>query len=288
MNFAQSILDLFSFAMQIAYDFLTKDMQQFAPHVARVMEVINNGLQAFSYALLVILTLWNVVKTTSSYTELKRPEVAVKLFIRFVLTKYAIGAAWSLVNNIFVISGALTSAVFRFSGMTDGNVWAGMTVPEFGDDGILGIISDVASFLNPLSQIPGLVLGLIGFIVAIVLSVTLILTVVGRFFKIYMYAALAPIPLSSFGSESTQSMGQNFLKACVAISVEGLVIAIAMIVFAAYSEAPLITFDGLGVFQWVGNAAEEITYTFTLIFNMLILLVVVKGTDQSVHKIFGV
>ena len=125
MQFAQSILDFFGFAMQVAYGFLTKDLTQFAPDIARVMETLNNGLQAFSYALLVILTLWNVVKTTSSYAELKRPEVLVKMLIRFILTKYVIGAAWSLVNGIFVVTGSLIEAIFRISGLVDGNVWAG-------------------------------------------------------------------------------------------------------------------------------------------------------------------
>lgn len=234
-----------------------------------------------------ILTLWNVVKTTSSYVELKRPEVLVKLLVRFILTKYVIGAAWSLVNGIFVVTGALIEAIFRISGLIAGNIWAGMTVPDFGDTGIMGIISDIAQFLNPLSQIPGLLLGLIGFIIAIVLSITLILTVFGRFFKIYMFAALAPIPLSTFGSESTHEIGRNFLKSFAAVSLEGLVIGLALIVFSAYSQNPIITFDGMGIFDWIGNAAEEITYIFTLIFDMLLLLGIIKGADQIVHRMFG-
>ena len=61
--FIQSILDLFGFATETSYNFLTQDLTTFAPNVALVMENINGGLQAFSYALLVILTLWNVVRS---------------------------------------------------------------------------------------------------------------------------------------------------------------------------------------------------------------------------------
>ena len=61
--FIQAILDLFSFSMETSFGFLTKDLETFAPNVAATMETINGGLQAFSYALLVILTLWNVVRT---------------------------------------------------------------------------------------------------------------------------------------------------------------------------------------------------------------------------------
>ena len=90
--FIQSILDLFGFATETSYNFLTQDLMGFAPGVALAMENINGGLQAFSYALLVILTLWNVVRTAGSYVELKRPEHVFKLFLRFILTKYSMAA----------------------------------------------------------------------------------------------------------------------------------------------------------------------------------------------------
>lgn len=286
--FIQAILDLFGFSMETSFGFLTKDLETFAPNVAATMETINGGLQAFSYALLVILTLWNVVRTAGSYVELKRPEHVIKLLVRFILSKYAIGMAWTLVNGIFTITGALTAKAFLTSGLTDGNVWAGITAPDFGDDGIMGILSAAMSFLNPLAQIPSLLLGLIGFIVAIVLSVTLLLTVIGRFFKIYFFAALSPIPLACFGSESTQSVGQNFLRAFAGVSLEGFIVGLAMIIFAAYSQAPLIDFGSVGIFQWLGSAADEMAYMYTLIFNMLLLLGIIKGADQVTHRIFGV
>ena len=285
--FIQSILDLFGFATETSYNFLTQDLTTFAPSVALAMENINGGLQAFSYALLVILTLWNVVRTAGSYVELKRPEHVFKLFIRFILTKYSIAAAWKLVNGIFMITGALTARVFTTSGLTDGNMWAGITAPNFDDTGILKIITNLMAVINPLSQIPSLLLGLIGFIVAVVLSVTLLLTVIGRFFKIFLFAALSPIPLATFGSESTHSIGQNFLKSFAGVSLEGLTVGLALIVFSAYCQSPVMDLSGLGIFQWIGDAAEEMAYMYSLIFNMLLLLGIIKGADQVTHKIFG-
>ena len=285
--FIQSILDLFGFATETSYNFLTQDLTAFAPNVALAMENINNGLQAFSYALLVILTLWNVVRTAGSYVELKRPEHVFKLFVRFILTKYSIAVAWRLVNGIFMIAGALITKVFTTSGLTDGNMWAGVTAPNFDDTGILKIITNLMAVINPLSQIPSLLLGLIGFIVAVVLSVTLLLTVIGRFFKIYLFAALSPIPLATFGSESTHAIGQNFLKSFAGVSLEGLTVGLSLIVFSAYCQSPVIDFSGLGIFSWIGDAAEEMAYMYSLIFNMLLLLGIIKGADQVTHRIFG-
>ena len=41
MDFAQAILTLFGFAMQVAYDFLTQDLTSFAPTIAAAMETLN-------------------------------------------------------------------------------------------------------------------------------------------------------------------------------------------------------------------------------------------------------
>ena len=149
-----------------------------------------------------------------------------------------------------------------------------MQAPDFGenviDKIIQGLIGVGTAIINPTAVIAGLILEIVGFIVAIVLAITLILTVFGRFFKIYMFAALSPIPLSTFGSESTQEVGRNFLKS-----------------FTAYSQNPVITFEGTGIFEWVGNLAEEITFMFTQVFHMILVLGIIKWADQIVHRMFG-
>ena len=53
---------------------------------------------------------------------------------------------------------------------------------------------------------------LIGGLVIIVLSFIMIMTVYRRFFKLYLYTAIAPIPLSTFAGEPTQNVGRSFFK----------------------------------------------------------------------------
>lgn len=55
-----------------------------------VIVSINGALQAIGYALLVLFFVMGVVKTCGSFTEIKRPEVAFKCFIRFVLAQAAV------------------------------------------------------------------------------------------------------------------------------------------------------------------------------------------------------
>lgn len=109
----------------------------------------------------------------------------------------------------------------------------------------------------------------------------------GAFFSSILSEFLKNLVALQFGSESTQEVGRNFLKSFCAVSLEGLIIGLALIVFTAYSQNPIITFEGLGIFDWLGTVAEEITYMFTLIFNMLLLLGIIKGADQIVHRMFG-
>ena len=58
-------------------------------------------------------------------------------------------------------------------------------------------------------SIPLWAVTLIGGLFIWVLSFVMILSVYGRFFKMYMYAALAPIPLSSFAGEPSQNVGKR-------------------------------------------------------------------------------
>ena len=55
----------------------------------------------------------------------------------------------------------------------------------------------------------------------------MILSVYGRFFKIYLYTALAPIPLSTFAGEPSQQIGKSFIKSFCAVCLEGAIIILA-------------------------------------------------------------
>ena len=48
---------------------------------------INDALKAIAYALLVLFFVIGVMKTCGSFTELKKPEHAIKIFVRFAIAK---------------------------------------------------------------------------------------------------------------------------------------------------------------------------------------------------------
>ncbi|MBD5099181.1 MAG: hypothetical protein HDT35_06500 [Clostridiales bacterium] len=54
----------------------------------------------------------------------------------------------------------------------------------------------------------------------------------------YMYAALAPVPLSSFAGKPSQNVGKSFLKSYAAVCLEGAVTVLACIIFSVFAGSP--------------------------------------------------
>lgn len=283
-----TILRLFEKCFSTTGTFLTKGLNEFAPDVNTIMEQISGSLQAIGYAMLIILTLWNIVKTTTSFVELKRPEVFGKVFIRFILTKYVIGYGWTLVNQLFGLFASITESIFNSSGIAINGAWS-ISYPNVDTSWFSQILDTVSRIINPLGSIPGMILSVLAFIVALVVVVTVLLTVMGRFFKIYLFAALAPLPMACFGSESTNDIGRSYIRGFLSVCAEGLIIGLAMIVFAAYLSMPIShMFESEEIFQWLPSGVEDMMYCFSTIFNMLLFLGIVKSSDSVVQRIFGV
>ena len=84
----------------------------------QVMLDINGALKAIGYGLLVLFFAVGVVKTCSSFTDLKRPEAAFKMFIRFALAKAAVGYGLDLMLAVFKIIQGMVSTIITQSGLS--------------------------------------------------------------------------------------------------------------------------------------------------------------------------
>lgn len=159
---------------------------------------INGALKAIGYGLLVLFFAVGVVKTCGSFTDVKRPEHALKLFIRFALAKAAVTYGLDLMLAVFKIVQGIISTIITQSGLSGSS---GTTLPQE----IIDKINNVGFW----DSIPLWAVTLLGGLFITVLSFIMILTVYSRMFKLYMYTALAPIPLSSFAGEPNQQCGQE-------------------------------------------------------------------------------
>ena len=232
---------------------------------------IHGALQAVGLALLVLFFVVGVVKTCGSFAEVKKPEHALKLFIRFALAKGVVTHGLELMMALFNIAQGIISTIMSSSGF-------GSTSQSVLPDTIVQAIEDCSFW----ESIPLWAVTLIGGMFITVLSFIMIMSVYGRFFKLYLYTAIAPVPLASFAGEPSQSIGKSFLKSYSAVCLEGAIIILACVIFSAFaSSPPVVDTDSSAVTMvWC--------YVGELIFNMLILVGAVKMADRVVREmLFG-
>ena len=236
-----------------------------------IITTINGVLGAIGTALLVLFFTIGVIKTCGSFAELKKPETAVKVFIRFAISKYLIDNCLKLMLNFVTIVQGVIAKVTASSSVG--------TALEF------SIPSSVQSKFEGVGILDGAIplwaICFIAHIAFIVIGIVLLLTVYGRFFRIYMYTAIAPIPLSTLAGQPTENIAKSFLKSYAGVCMQGVVIVLACVIFTAYAAS----------MPQIDTSAEPIKmvwgYVSEVVFNMLVLLGLVKGSDRIIHDMMG-
>lgn len=236
-----------------------------------VMTNINDALKAIALGLLVLFFAVGIVKTCGSFSDMKKPEHVVKVFIRFALAQGAVVYGMELMQAVFSIIQGIVSTILAQSSLSGGSV---SQLPA-------EIVEKVES-VGLLDSIPLWIVTLLGSLLITVLSFIMILTVYGRMFKLYIYTAIAPIPLSTFAGEPSQSVGKNFIRSYAGVCLEGAIIALACIIFSVFaSTTPAVSDTSLSAVTIVWNYIGE------LVFNLLILVGAVKASDRIVKEIMG-
>lgn len=235
-----------------------------------MMLEINGALKAIGYGLLVLFFAAGAVKTCASLADLKRPEPAFKLFVRFVLAKAAVGYGLDLMMAVFSICQGVISTIIEQSGITKADQ---AVLPQE--------IIDAIGRVDFLNSIPLWIVTLIGCLMIIILTFVMILTVYARIFKIYIFTAIAPIPMASFAGEPTSNIGKNFLRSYAGVCLEGAVIALACIIFSVFASSPTVSESELSDVTMVWS------YIIQVIFHLLVLVGTVRMSDRMIKELLG-
>lgn len=267
----ESTLEMWNEKLAELWQLLTQSPATFkGGAIWNVMVNIHGALQALAYALMVLFFVVGVMKTCGSFADLKRPEHAVKLFVRFAITKMVITGGLELMLAILSIIQGVVASILNAGGI--GGAQATVLPQE-----VITACEDTGFW----KSIPLWVVTLIGSLFVWVLAFVMILTVYGRFFKLYMYTAIAPVPLSTFAGEPSQNVGKSFLKSYAAVCLEGAVIVLACIIFSVFASEPPVV-------DTTADAANIVwSYIGELIFNMLVLVGSVKTADRIVREMLG-
>lgn len=253
------------------WQIITQSLETFkGGDIWNVIVSINVALQAIGYALLVLFFVVGVVKTCGSFVEVKKPEHALKLFIRFAIAKGVITYGLELMMALFEIMQGVMSTIMNAAGF-------GQPQQTVLPEEIVTAVEDCGFF----ESIPLWAVTLIGGLLITVLSFIMIMSVYGRFFRLYLYTAIAPVPLASFAGEPTQNVGKSFMKSYAAVCLEGAVIVLACIIFSVFAASPPVVDADAAAVTMVWSYIGE------LIFNMLVLVGAVKMADRVVREMMG-
>jgi len=267
----QNALDTWNGKLSEIWQLITQTPETFkGGDIWNVIVNINGAIQAIGLALLVIFFAVGIGKTCGSFAEMKKPEQVLKLFIRFVLAKAVITYGLELMSAVFKITQGVVSTIMQTAGL-GGNAQA--VLPQE----MITAIENCGFF----ESIPLWAVSLIGGLLVTVLSFIMILSVYGRFFRIYLYTAIAPVPLSTFAGEPTSYVGKSFIKGYCAVCLEGAIIILACVIFSLFASSPPVVDAN-------AQAVNQVwSYMGELIFNMLVLVGTIKASDRVVREMMG-
>lgn len=267
----QNALETWNEKLSEIWFLITQSPQEFkGGEIWQVILKINSAVQAIGLALLVLFFVMGIVKTCSSFAEIKKPEHLVKLFFRFAIAKGVITYGLELMLAVYKIIQGLMSTIMNSAG--------------FGSSTQTVLPTEIINAIEScgfLESIPLWAVTLIGGLLVTVLSFIMILTVYGRFFKLYLYAAIAPIPLSTFAGDATSHVGKSFIKSFVAVCLEGAIIVLGCIIFSLFASTPPVVDANAAAVTQVWKYIGE------LAFNMLVLVGTIKMSDRVVREMMG-
>lgn len=267
----QNALDTWNGKLAEIWQILTQSPETFkGGGIWKAIVDIHGALQAVAYALLVLFFVIGVVKTCGSFTEVKKPEHALKLFVRFAIAKGVITYGLDLMMALFQIVQGVIGTITKTAGFGTAKK---IVLP----DEIVTAVEDCGFF----ESIPLWAVTLIGGLFITVLSFIMIMSVYGRFFRLYLYTAIAPLPLSAFAGEPSQNVGKSFLKSYAAVCLEGAIIVLACIIFSLFASSPPVVNPEAAAVTMVWSYIGE------LVFNMLVLVGAVKMADRVVREMMG-
>lgn len=183
----------------------------------------------------------------------------------------------NIVLLLIEISQGLTNKIFDLIGTP--TAWSTiLSLPK--------AVSDVIDSLKWYEHIVMWLPQFIGALLIVGIGIGILISVYGRFFKLFMYIGLSPIPLASFASSNTQNMGIIYLKNLASATLQVSVIALACVIFQAFLGS-----GDLGIFTTdLSNESAMIQLFFYIVeicLNMIIFFGLVKISDRITKDILG-
>lgn len=279
LSMAEDGVELLQDALDIWNDYYTKIItilttspESLYSGVWNAMKTINNYLSAIGVALVVIFFYIGLTKNVIRLEELKRPANFFGLFIRLVLAQAFVANSSQLLLKIMeIIQGCIVGISNLFGG--------------FGSNGQVATVpNEIVTLAREADWGTGLListLALIGAVLIWALSLLMLSLVYVRFFKIYIYMAIAPLPLATLAGETTSRTARSFLTTFIGACLQGVIIAIAFIIFIKVVNTGFSIPEGKGIVSIIFR------YMGTIMMQLFLLVIMVRHSEKTVRDIIG-
>ena len=275
----EPILAFLQEIFSLMYTVLTEDIATFAPDAYNALMTMSSSLVGVGISISIVSFLLAEINASVSLFEHKSIvsilKVMVKLGIVLALVTHAVD---DILLPAFGMVRALIASLFSAVGMGPDSDFL---------QALAGCFDRDAS--NPFdwtlnSMMSFNIYTLIFSIVAVVSGIVLLLTVIGRFLKIYVYICFAPLSIAFFsGSPAIGRYGQNYLANTLSVVCEGLTISVCMILFQAIiGDAALMQ-----RVETLFGFLEEMAKPALIVLFLGSLSAMIKGADALTHKLLG-
>ena len=256
----------------LMYSVLTEDLSDFSPHSYEYISILNTILKGFASSLMLIAFCVGYIQSAVSLIEQKTPIAIFKTLARLVIVNALVVRGTDIIlMPMFSVVRSLTSRLIEAMGGQAGLL---PNIDESSPGGVAGAIGELLS-INILTGIL--------YIAVIISGLVLLLTVFGRFLKIYVYMSIAPVPLAFFaGGNVTSAYGRNYIKNVFGVCMEAVTMVIAIQLFCAIADDAVMTQVG-GMLGFLGTMAKPVM----LLLYLSSLSAIIKGADNMTHKLLG-
>lgn len=232
-------------------------------------------------------------------SEKSQPYGVISLMIRFFVCAALIGGYMKIASTIFDISTAAIKGIgignTNGFGLTDPN----KPVGTYGiKDGILNFIGSLFSPITGGTQLVSTMMksgflnlvGLIYMLIVIACAFVVFFKVYGRYFKIIVAIALAPIGLALYGSPMTEQQAKKFVFYLVKLGAEGLIMYLVLILYDRFIPIADRLVPGLfkDIASHVGNDKEfqaYLAYMVTQIFFCILLVSLISASEKIAEEL---
>lgn len=239
-----------------------------------VMEIAKIVFQPFATTIIVICLMLEIAQTTAKVDMLKW-EHGIKLGVKMVLSKVAIGIVPSFLLACYIQSVKFIASV-PLDVLPGGRLDAGGGIFKIIKEADIEFFDELGAMFGTmgLSIVFSIIIWLCGIIATVIIY--------GRIFELLIYVAISPIPVAflplSGGNENYSRITMNFLKNFIALSLQGVMMYLTLVIYSIICNARIQNIvekfgEGVGgdhnVLEALTTSVSELAiYSIVLVFAL--------------------